>query len=255
MADIGLGFIMSSFIAGVFTFLAPCTLPLIPAFLGVISGIGHQELNNPEKLKTLRWRIFSNAFFYVLGFSLVFISFGVAFSLLGKIFLIRVWLERLGGLLIILFGLSLIGWLKLPWLNNSTVISAPSLYQKTSKINSFSIGALFALGWSPCVGPLLGSIFLLASSSTTIHQGTLLLAVFSLGLALPFLVTALLIGKVIGALASWGKFLQIINMIAGISLIMLGILLFSNQFGIVFGTIQGYFYRFQFYEEFINKFF
>lgn len=254
MLEFGLPIIISSFIAGVFTFLAPCTLPLVPAFLGVISGVGREDLADPEKIKKLRWRIFGNAFFYTLGFSLVFILFGVAFASLGKVYLIRIWLQRIGGVLILIFGLFLLGTFKIKFLSSEKQIHLPKLFQSSNKTNSFGIGALFALGWSPCVGPLLGSILFLASGSATVLQGIFLLAIFSLGLAIPFWITALLIGKAFSAFGRWDRGLKVINSIAGIFLIILGILLVSNQFAPVFNQLRGWLLKYQFYEEYINKF-
>lgn len=255
MIEFGLALIISSFIAGVFTFFAPCTLPLVPAFLGIISGVKGGDLNDPEKLKNYRWKIFSNALFYVLGFSLIFILFGLSFSFLGKIAVIRLLIQRIGGILIILFGLFLLGWLKMGFLNAEKQIRVPKLLESASKANSFGIGALFALGWSPCVGPLLGSILFLAANSATVVQGTFLLVVFSLGLAVPFLLTALLIGKAFTAFGRWNKAITVINKVAGIFLVALGALLASNQFTPVFNFLISYFTRLQFYGEFINRFF
>ena len=169
MIEFGLALVFSSFIAGIFTFFAPCTLPLVPAFLGVIAGVKPEDMNNPEKLKGMRWKIFTNAIFYVLGFSLIFILFGIAFSFLGQFVLIRVWLQRIGGIMIVLFGLVLLNWLKIPFLGSEKQIHVPKLFQSAGKANSFGIGSLFALGWSPCVGPLLGSILFLCPQIKTIH--------------------------------------------------------------------------------------
>lgn len=255
MFELGLALIIPSFVAGMLTFFAPCTLPLVPAFLGVISGVRGEDLNNPERLKQYRWKIFGNAVFYVLGFSLIFMLFGLSFSFLGQFAAIRVLIQRLGGALVILFGLFLLGWLKIGFLNAERQIRAPRLMASSGKVNSFGIGALFALGWSPCVGPLLGSILFLAASSATVVQGAFLLGVFSLGLAIPFLLTALLIGKAITSFGRWQKRILILNRIAGVFLVFLGTLLVSNQFTAVFNFLIGYFTRFQFYEEFIIKFF
>lgn len=255
MVEFGLALIISSFVAGVLTFFAPCTLPLVPAFLGVISGVKGEDLNNPERLKNYRWRIFSNAVFYVLGFSLIFILFGLSFSFLGQISAVREVIQRIGGVFIILFGLFLLGWLKVGFLNADKQIRVPKLLESANKTNSFGIGALFALGWSPCVGPLLGSILFLAANSATVLQGTFLLVIFSLGLAIPFLLTALLIGKAFSAFSKWGGIITAINKVAGVFLIVLGALLVSDQFVPVFNFLRSYFTEFQFYEEFINKFF
>lgn len=254
LVEFGIALIASSFIAGLFTFFAPCTLPLVPAFLGVISGVSPEELKDPESAKHLRGKIVANAIFYVLGFSLVFILFGVAFSFLGQIYLVRIWLQRLGGILVIIFGLVLLGLFNVPFLSGEKQIRAPKLLQSVSKTNSFILGALFSLGWSPCVGPLLGGILLLASGLDTVLQGAFLLVVFSLGFAIPFLLTALLIGKAFSAFGRWSPALKVINIIIGMFLVGLGILLISDQFAPVSNQFRGWLLQFQFYEEYINRF-
>ncbi len=255
MPEFNLVITTSSFIAGVLTFFAPCTLPLVPAFLGIISGVkGSGPFLSEGDLTPYRWRIFKNAVFYVLGFSLVFISFGVAFSYLGTLFVIRELLEKIGGLFIIAFGLVFLGLLDIPWLNSGKQIAVPRLFRHVSLANSFLLGAIFALGWSPCVGPLLGSILLLSSTSGTVLEGTFLLVIFSIGLGLPFLITSLLIGKAFTAFGRWGSTLSIINKVAGLSLIAIGFLLISGNFSLVHSQFKNYFYNFQFFEVFINKF-
>jgi len=254
MPEFNLAIIISSFVAGIFTFFAPCTLPLIPAFLGIISGSNLEDFKYPEKMKRARWRIFNNALLYVLGFSLVFILFGTAFSFIGQLSFIKIWLPRIGGIFIVLFGLFLVGLLKISWLNIEQKIIASRLFSRVSSVNSFLIGVVFALGWSPCVGPLLGSVLLLASTSGTFSQGIFLLVVFSVGLGLPFLVTALFVGKAFTVFRGWGRMLGIINKIAGIFLIFLGFLLISDLFSVFHNQLLLFFYRFQFFEAFINKF-
>lgn len=249
-------FITPSFIAGLFTFIAPCTLPLVPAFLGIIAGVPPSELQDPQKLKKVRWKIFSNALFYVIGFSLIFILFGVFVTLLGKIYIIRIWISRIGGVLVILFGLFIMGALKWKFLAQEKQFQAPKLLASPNKLNSFFIGSLFSLGWSPCVGPLLGSILLLASTTGTVLQGVTLLTVFSAGLAVPFLITSLFVGKAFAAFGSekFNKAIGAVNKVGGLFLILLGILLASDKFTPVFNYLRGTFQRFQFYEEYINKF-
>lgn len=252
--DFSIGLIFSSFAAGVFTFFAPCTLPLVPAFLGVISGVTYEQLGNPEETKKVRWKVFYNAVFYVVGFSIIFIIFGVAFSAIGQIIAFKGIIQKVGGTLIVLFGLFLVGIIKIGWLSQERQIRVPKLIQTTSKLNSFLVGALFALGWSPCVGPLLGTILLLSTSSETILQGTFLLVVFSVGLAVPFLLTALLIGRAFSAFSRWGTLIKVINIVAGIFLIILGILIFTDRFEIILGLFKQYFQRTYFYERFIIQF-
>lgn len=254
MIEFSLLFIGVAFVSGVITFFAPCTLPLVPAFLGVIAGVGQQDLEDPEKIEQMRWKIFINAVFYVLGFSTIFILFGIAFSLLGTISSIQVWIQRIGGVLIILFGLFIVGALKVSWLNTQKQFHSVKLFKTASMINSFGIGALFALGWSPCVGPILGGILLLASTSGSILQGTILLISFAAGLGLPFLLTSLLVGKAMKVFSRMGKVLTIINAIAGAFLIILGTLLLLGQSDAFFGWMQVNFGELEFLQDFLLEF-
>jgi cytochrome c-type biogenesis protein len=254
MPEFNLAITISAFVAGLLTFFAPCTLPLVPAFLGIISGAKPEEFNDPKKIKAVRGRIFMNAVFYVLGFSLVFILFGVAFSYLGSLFNIRLWLEKIGGLFVLAFGLVLLGWLNIPLLNSEKKIHVSQLFRNVSLLNSFLLGALFALGWSPCVGPLLGSILLLATTSGTVFEGTLLLVVFSIGLGVPFLLTALLIGKAFAAFGKWSGAIAVINKIAGVFLITIGFLLILGKFELLHSSFKNYFYNFTWFEVFINRY-
>ena len=254
MPDFNIGLTISSFIAGVFTFFAPCTLPLIPAFLGIISGTRLEDLRDRELAGVVRRRILKNAVFYVLGFSLVFILFGVSFTFITQVLGLKEWIQRIGGVLVVLFGLVLMGWVKLPFLSFEKQVRVPQLFRHVSLWNSFLLGALFAVGWSPCVGPLLGSVLLLASTSGTVLEGTFLLVVFSAGLGLPFLVTALFMGKAFTAFGKWGTALEIINKIAGVFLIFLGLLLVIGKFSAFHNQLIQYFYKLPYFEVFINKF-
>ena len=221
MPTFNLAITISSFVAGVLTFFAPCTLPLVPAFLGIISGSKINDLRDPEKLKIVRWSIFKNAIGYVIGFSIIFVLFGAVFSFLGMALLFKELIGRIGGMFIIAFGLVLLGWLNIPGLNSGRHITVPGLFNKVSLFNSFLLGAVFAVGWSPCVGPLLGSVLLLASTSGTVWEGIFLLVMFSVGLGIPFLLTALLIGKAFSSFGGWGRVLEIINKTAVVFLISL----------------------------------
>jgi len=254
MPEFNLAIFFSSLIAGILTFFAPCTLPLIPAFLGIISGSNLEDFKYPEKMRTARWWVFKNALLYVVGFSIVFIIFGVVFSLVGQIIMVRIWLSTLGGFLVMLFGLFLTGLLKVSWLSVERRIFIPHTFSKVSLLNSFVLGALFAMGWSPCVGPLLGSVLLLASTSGTVIEGTFLLFIFCLGLGIPFLITSLLMGRAFSAFSKWGKTLEILNKLAGVFLIILGILLMTGEYQFFIANFKEYFYSYPLFEEFINNF-
>jgi len=192
MEPISIGFIISAFVAGLLTFLAPCTLPLVPAYLGFISGVSTKDLEDPAKAKIARRKIIQNGLFFVVGFSLVFILFGTLAGLIGQgLVPYRIWLTRIGGIFVILFGLFMLGAFKIPFLQSDKRIRIPSFLKVGKPTSSLVIGSAFAFGWTPCVGPILGSILLLASTSANALDGAFLLTVFSIGLAIPFLLVAI----------------------------------------------------------------
>lgn len=240
-----LGFIIAVFFAGILMFLAPCTLPLVPAYLAFISGVSKDELNNPETRAKARRVIIINGAAFVTGFSIVFILFGVLAGLLGaQIAQYRVILGQIGGGLIILFGLMMLGVINITSLKQEHRIKMPAFLTPGKLSSALVVGSSFAFGWTPCVGPVLASVLLLASTSTTALQGAVLLTVFSLGLAVPFMLTAFLYsraGKLIERSQSVTKW---ISYVGGAFLIILGSLLVTNQFGL---TIQ---YGYQFFDFF-----
>lgn len=245
MEPIGIGLIISSFVAGLITFLAPCTLPLVPAYIGFISGVSTKDLEDPEKAKAARKKIFMNGLFFIIGFSIVFIVFGTLAGLLGQgLTPFRIWLTRISGALVILFGLFMLGVFKLPFLHVERRIKIPSFLTIGKPTSSLVIGSAFAFGWTPCVGPILGSILLLASAKTTALQGALLLTVFSAGLAIPFLLISIAFSRVTKYIEKISKYLKWVSIIGGVFLILLGILLITNNFSLL---IQYGFKFFQFF--------
>lgn len=238
--------IIPAFIAGILTFLAPCTLPLVPGYLGFISGVSINDLKDPKKTKIARRKIFLNGVLYVIGFSLVFVTLGSLFGLGGSALIqYRLWLSRIGGVFVILFGLFMIGFLRLPFLNVEKHLHAVKALKPGTPTSSLIFGATFAFGWTPCIGPILGSILTLAASSATVGQGAFLLSVFSLGLAVPFLIIAGGIGSASSSIAKLSKHLNVISIVGGVFLIFLGILLLTNNMGVWIA----YFYQ---WFDFIN---
>jgi len=232
--EIAIGLILSAFFAGMLTFLAPCTLPLVPAYLGFISGVSTEDLKDPEKAAGARRKIMLNGIFFILGFSVIFILFGTLAGFLGQgLATSREILSKIGGVLIVLFGLFMLGVFKIPALQADKRIKIPSFLTVGKSTSSFAIGSAFAVGWTPCVGPILGSILLLASTSTTALQGGLLLAVFSLGLAIPFIFIAFAFSKATAYINQISKYLKWVSVIGGVFLIILGILLFTNNFSLL----------------------
>ena len=227
---ITLGFIISAFVAGVLMFLAPCTLPIVPGYLAFISGVPAAGLIDPTRKNKLRWKILKNALFFVLGFSIIFILFGAFAGALGALLgPLRYEIARWGGLLIIFFGLMLLGAFRTPSFLAERRLKLPAFLTLGHETSSFLVGALFALGWSPCIGPILGSILLLASTSGTALQGAFLLGVFSLGLAVPMLLVAALAGEATVLFARLGGFLRGLSVVGGIFLVFIGVLMVLGE--------------------------
>lgn len=236
MIELSIGFVAASFFAGLLTFLAPCTLPLVPAYLGFISGVDQDALKNPETARAARRKIFFNGVAFIVGFSLVFIIFGVLAGFAGTALApYRIWLARIGGVLVILFGLFMLGFFKLPFFQTDKKIPVPKWLTLGKPSSSLFIGGTFALGWTPCVGPILGSILLLAGTSGTAFTGGVMLTVFSIGLAIPFLLIALAFSKATAYIDRISKYLKAVSIVGGVFLILLGSLLATGNFGL---TIQ-----------------
>lgn len=222
-----------AFIAGLLTFLAPCTLPLVPAYLGFISGVSQKELGQTKRLGRIKAKIFLNGLFFILGFSVIFVLIGTLVGFVGTTLAqFRPWLSRIGGILVILFGLFMLNVVKLPWLGREIRLKTPSFFTAGKPLNSFALGFSFGLGWTPCVGPVLGAILTLAAVQATAIQGGLLLGVFSLGLAIPFLLIAAIIESASNFIFKAGRFLRIVSIIGGLFLIFLGLLLLTNRFSL-----------------------
>jgi len=222
--------IIPSFIAGILMFLAPCTLPLVPGYLAIISGVSAEDLAHPERGRKAHWKMFINGIFFALGFSIVFILLGTLAGWFGHLLLeYRSVLAQLGGLVIIIFGFMMMDVVEIPGLKRERRFRLPLGFQHGKPGNSMLVGAIFGFGWSPCIGPILGTILFLASTAGTAWQGGFLLGVFSLGLAIPFLIIALAAGSATRYIKQVGKYLHVIQVIGGVFLILLGFLMLVGQ--------------------------
>ena len=215
-------------LAGLASFLSPCVLALVPAYIGYLGGrsvtTGRQAVDN-------RWVTFSHGLAFVLGFSLVFIILGAAASLIGSLLYdLRGWLARIGGVVVILFGLHTMGVISIPFLDYDTrrqLQPGPSL----GYLSSALMGVFFSAGWAPCVGPVLGGVLTLALNSAEINRGVILLAAYSAGMAIPFLLAALGVGRIAELMRRHGRLVHYLSIATGAVLVVIGILLFT-------GTLQ-----------------
>lgn len=224
--------LVSLFFAGVIMFIAPCTLPLVPGYLATISGLSIDELKNKNSKNKRALLINGGAF--VLGFSLIFILFGLLIGLVGSQFLgAREIIIRISGLIVILFGLNMLGVFEKYKLfsifNLQKRLKMPEGLERGKPTSSLLIGAAFGTGWTPCVGPALGAAIGLASNSGTAWQGAIQLAVFSAGLAVPFLLIAATADWSLNKLQNVMKVAKVINIIGAVFFILLGYILLTNQ--------------------------
>jgi len=218
-----------AFLAGLASFLSPCVLSLVPVYVGYLSGrAAGGEATGRNRLIT-----FSHGVAFVLGFSVVFIFFNIiAATLGGLLFNIRSWLEKIGGVIVVIFGLHMIGVFRIPFLEYDVRVHAQA-DPRWGYISSFLLGIFFSAGWSPCVGPILGAIMTFAINGGSIIRGTLLGVFYSSGLAIPFLLAALGIGWVTTLIRRYGRIMRIAEIAMGAILIVAGILLFLGSFNLL----------------------
>ncbi len=219
--------ITAALLAGLLSFFSPCVLPLIPSYFSFITGLNLDQLTQAADTG-IRRRVISMTLAYVLGFSVVFILLGASATMMGNLFTAsKDWLRIGGGLLIIVLGLHLLGILHIPWLEMDKRIH--SARAPVHLVGVFVVGMAFGAGWSPCIGPMLGSILIMAGNQETVWQGMGLLAIFSLGLALPFVVLSFFIDFLLKFIRRIVRFTGLIHKIAGGLLVAVGALLLADK--------------------------
>jgi cytochrome c-type biogenesis protein len=216
-----------SFLAGLASFLSPCVFSLVPAYVGYLGG---RAAGGEVTAGSNRWVTFTHGLAFVLGFSIVFILLGVATSAFGSLLYdLRFILSKVGGVVVIIFGLHMIGVYRIPFLEYDTrVQELPD--PKWGYLSSALLGVFFSAGWSPCVGPVLGAILTLALNGGSVSQGASLLSAYSAGLAIPFLIAALGVGWVTTTLRKYGKAMRYVEIAMGVVLVIIGIMLFAGTF-------------------------
>ncbi|HXM38000.1 MAG TPA: cytochrome c biogenesis protein CcdA [Gemmatimonadales bacterium] len=221
-----------AFTAGLLSFLSPCVLPLIPSYVGFLTGM------SADQLQTRRGTAVLHGLWFVAGFTLVFVLLGAAASGLGALLRdYQHWLGRVGGVLVILFGLYLLGVLRPAFLMRERRIELSR--KPLGYFGSGVVGFTFGAAWTPCIGPILGGILTLAATRSELIQGTALLAAYALGLAVPFLLTALALDRFLIWFQRFRPYIVWVDRIAGGMLIVLGILLVTDSFTLLAGYLQG----------------
>ena len=222
-ANITLGL---AFLAGLASFLSPCVFSLVPAYIGYLGG----RAAGGEANASNRFITFTHGLAFVLGFSFIFITLGAASSAFGRLlFDLRFMLSKLGGIVVIIFGLHMIGIFRIPFLEYDTrVQKLPD--RRWGYLSSALMGVFFSAGWAPCVGPVLGAILTVAMNGGSISSGVSLLSAYSAGLAIPFLVAALGVGWVSLTLKKYGKVMHYVEIGMGIILVIVGVMLFAGIF-------------------------
>jgi cytochrome c-type biogenesis protein len=218
----------AAFAAGLLSFLSPCVLPLVPAYLGFITGMGLDEMRETPS----RWAVVVPALFFVGGFSFVFLLMGASASLLGAMLTqYQSWIARIGGVLIVVFGLHLLGVFRL------TPLMRERRFQLSNSPKGYFgatvVGIVFAAGWTPCIGPVLGALWTLAAYRDTMYGALLLLGGYSLGLAVPFLLAALATGSFLGASKRIRRAIPVLEKVSGAVLVVVGLLLVTGSFTIL----------------------
>lgn len=224
MNEVNLGLFVV-FLAGIMSFLSPCVLPLVPSYLALVTGMSLEDLEAGVNRKAT----FIHSLLFVLGFSAVFIVLGASASFLGQFFQrYELWIARVGGVIIIVLGLHLSGVFRLTPLMREKRIHISD--KPAGYIGTFGVGMAFAAGWTPCLGPVLGAILTFGFSQDTMWQGVGLLAVYSAGLAIPFLMASLALDKFLQTFQRFRRWIPVVEKASGVMLILLGVLLLTGQF-------------------------
>ena len=217
-----------AFAAGVLSFLSPCVLPLVPSYVAFLTGLSFEDLPRDQPQKKLRRVIFSHSLLFILGFSVLFTLLGASATLLGQ-FLVthRDTIRIVGGIMVILFGLFISGVFSFRFLQSEKKFHLRD--KPLGYVGSFLVGVTFAAGWTPCVGPILSSILLYASTAEDLQTGIILLLSYSLGLGLPFFACSLALNTFLGAFQKTRRYIGVFTKVGGLLLILVGILLLTNS--------------------------
>ena len=234
--------VLTAFFAGVVSFLSPCVLPLVPGYLSFVSGVSMDEIRSEDRQAEASRAILVNTLFFVLGFSIVFVTLGAAATAVGGFLMANLpMLQRVAGVIVILFGLHLTGLLPIKWLYQQAKFEGPE--NARGPAGALLLGLAFAAGWTPCIGPILAGILALGAGQDTVGQGMLLLAIYSAGLGVPFLLTGWATQRFLGVFDAIKRHMRLVEIAGGVMLIAIGAMMVTDQF-----------YIFQSWLSFLNRF-
>jgi cytochrome c-type biogenesis protein len=231
--------LFAAFTAGLLSFVSPCVLPLVPSYISYITGLSIDQLADATERQRFRKAIVINSLLFIAGFSGVFIAFGASATLIGQVLITyQDYLRRLGGLLIVIFGLYLLGVLNLNFLNSEKRVHFRN--RPTGYLGSILIGVAFAAGWTPCVGPVLGTILLYASTTDALADGVALLTAYSLGLGLPLFATALGVDRFLSYFKQVRVYLWGVSAVSGVFLVVVGVMIYANSLTLITSFLERY---------------
>lgn len=228
-ASVGVGL---AFTAGLLSFLSPCVLPLVPSYVTFVTGLSLEDAQRSRRTALV------HALLFVLGFTLIFLAFGATATLLGRLLLAyRVWITRVGGALVLVFGLYLLGVLRIGALSRERRVHLSD--KPLGYLGTVLVGLAFGAGWSPCLGPILASILTYTATQTELTRGLVLLGAYSLGLAVPFVIAAVALERFLASMTHLRRHLHVVSLVAGALMVVIGLLMLTNYFGALFGALQG----------------
>lgn len=232
--------LIAAFLAGVISFLSPCVLPLVPAYISYITGLSVDELRAGVREGEASRRLLLNSLSLIAGFSLVFIAMGATATFIGQLLTANLALiSKIAGVVLVIFGLHLMGVFQIRFLNYEKRLQLQT--KPVTFLGSFLVGVAFAAGWSPCIGPILGAILAIAASKESVAQGVGLLSIYSLGLAIPFFLTAVATNALLRVFKQVKQHFRTVEIISGVFLVSVGVMMFFNVFAYLSSYINQWF--------------
>ncbi len=232
--------ILTAFLFGLLSFVSPCVLPIVPGYVSFISGLSLEELQNSSDNSKAKRKVVFDSLFFILGFSLVFVALGASATTIGKLLTGKFsLLSKIAGAIIVIFGLHMMGVFKIKFLNYEKRFHAQAKH--LGFLGSFLVGVAFAFGWTPCIGPVLAAILVIASQQDSVAKGIVLLSSYSLGLGIPFFLTGISLAAFFNAFNKIKRYFRAIELVAGVLLVIVGILIITNYFTIIAGYLSKWF--------------